>query len=161
MYSPLHKFAYHSSDHWRAVEASVCSLVFLYSNITNPRRAVSSSQYNSVVCPLTPPTLWAPACLVIDMHLIDLKCDMEHLQPHPVCFSGVRRDLYRERERVCEKERWKPKSPHTRVGLLHSLGCLAAEYGTDRVFTPSICNPGLWFWGRETTLNIAGLFSKW
>lgn len=85
MYSPLHKFAYHSSDHWRAVEAYVCFRVFLYSNITNPRRAVSSSQYNSVVCPLTPPhphphpTLWALACLVIDMHLIDLKYDTEHL----------------------------------------------------------------------------------
>lgn len=115
------------------------------------------------------PTLWALACLVIELHLIDLKYDMEHLWSRP-SWSQVTR-----KERQCVRNRWKIPSLTFKSKITHrhtmlcaappaSLGWLAAEFGTDCVFTPLTCNPRLWSRGEseKTALNIASVgFESW
>lgn len=118
MYSPLHKFGYHSTDHWGAVEAYVCSrLCISVYNITNPGRIAPSSQY--VLCPFLTPSpqslllqhltaqiseLW----LVLALTCTLLTSNMTwYLQPPSVCFNG--RDSYKKS--VCDRKGGGAESP--------------------------------------------------
>ena len=89
----------------------MCFCVFLYSNITNPRRAVSSSQYNSVVCPLTPlpsprSELWLVLSLICTLLTSNMTRSIYFFSTPPkVCFTGVLTEFVKERERECVRKR--------------------------------------------------------
>lgn len=78
-------------DHWRAVEACVCFFLCFCTLTWLTLNALCRAFDRTLSVLLPPPshppdhTLWA--CLVIDLHLIALKYDMEHLHLPPSVFS--------------------------------------------------------------------------
>lgn len=102
MYSPLHKFAYHSSDHWRAVEAYMCFSVSLYSNLTNP--LTHCVKLSVLICCLSfepPPPPRSELWLVLSLKCTLLTSDMTGSTSGPA-WSG---EIHKERR--CVRKRRK------------------------------------------------------
>ena len=145
-------------------------------------RALSITLLSVLLPPPPLPTLWALACLVIDMHLIDLKYDTEHLfffNPAKSVFHwGFDWVCKRERERVCEKKRWKlsftykshtktktknKTHTHTNTRLSAGLprgGSSLQNLGQTVFSLPLVCNPRHWSAGEKQHWTLPVCFQS-